>query len=455
MNIKTKTLQTLFPNITGKALSQEIETMMYDSRHHLPNSLFVPIIGEKHDAHNYIEQAIQNGAVATFWAEKHSIPEHLLDQCLFFIVQDTVAALQKLANYYRNAINPIVIAVTGSNGKTTTKDLISAVLKTKYRVHQTEGNLNNHIGMPMTILQMPHDTEILVLEMGMSNFGEIALLSNIAEPDYAVITNIGESHIEFLGSREGIAQAKLEITTGLKKTDGVLFADGDEPLLKAVDETIRVIRCSFHDSQSEYRIADVNVATGKTLFRVNNEFYQIPLLGAHHAKNATFAIMLGEQLGLTTKMIQEGLTNIKQTGMRFEILTGKNGVTIVNDAYNASPTSMKAALEVVKQMSQYTKKIAVLGDILELGSRASVFHQEVAASIDDSFHVVFTYGKAASIISEYVQQHYPQIKSEHFTTYDAVAQALQPYLDEDTIILFKGSRGMALENIIAKLRAKE
>lgn len=451
MIISIEILKRLFPNYEGNSEVKEIDMLMYDSRNHTSNSLFVPIIGETHDAHQFIEQAIKNGAAASLWASSHPVPKHLLDQCQFFVVEDTIAALQQLARYYREHVNPIVIAVTGSNGKTTTKDLMSSVLSTSFRVHKTEGNFNNHIGMPMTILNMPEDTEILVLEMGMSNFGEIELLSDIAKPNYAVITNIGESHIEYLGTREGIARAKLEIIHGIDKENGILFIDGDEPLLQEIDENINVVRCSFHNKQDDYVIDQVTISGNETSFHVNHMPYKISLLGAHHAKNATFAIMIGERLGLKHHTIQQGFAQMEHTQMRFEILTGKNGVTLINDAYNASPTSMKAAINVLKQMEQYKRKVVVLGDILELGNRSLTLHQEVAEAIDQPINVVFTYGKASSTITDFLKENRRQIKSEHFTAYDDVVTALEQYLTADTAILFKASRGMALEKIIEKV----
>ena len=234
-------IKTVFPEIKGKLSNenQHVE-IMTDSRERVDNGLFIPIIGERFDAHQFIEQAIENGAVAALWDRKKEIPSTIPESFVFFFVDDTAQALQQLAKKYRQDVNPIVIGITGSNGKTTTKDLVSSVLATKYRTHRTVGNFNNEIGMPLTILQMKDDTEVLVVEMGMSDFGEIDRLTNIAQPDYAIITNIGESHIEHLGSREGIAKAKLEITNGLKR-DGKLLIDGDEKLLDICKEKKNVI----------------------------------------------------------------------------------------------------------------------------------------------------------------------------------------------------------------------
>lgn len=448
--ISLKELQSLFPNSAGNTMRSSIEKMMYDSRNELKNSLFVPFIGEKHDAHKYIGGAIKNGAIAALWNEKHSVPVEFEQQCMFFIVEDTEKALQKLASYYRDLINPIVIGITGSNGKTTTKDLVSSVLETKFNTHKTAGNFNNHIGMPMTILHMPANTEVLVLEMGMNNFNEIDLLSRLAKPDYAIITNIGESHIEFLGSREGISRAKLEIIHGLKE-DGQLIIDGDEILLEPMKGKSNVISCGFKQSGVEYFIEQIKISGKTTEFQVNGHGYHIPLLGAHHAKNATFALIIAENLGICQEDIQRGFDQLKYSQMRFEWVTGKNGVTLINDAYNASPTSMIAAINVMKQMGDFSRKIVVLGDILELGENAAQFHRDVATTIDESINIVFTIGENARIISEYVQDQFQGIKSKHFINKEDIARELQHYLQADTVILFKASRGMALEEIIAPL----
>src|SRR5699024_9929022 len=279
---------------------------------------------------------------------------------VFFFVKDTTNGLQQLAKEYRDKVNPIVVGITGSNGKTTTKDLVKAVVQTTKKTHATEGNFNNHIGLPLTILQMKKDTEVLVLEMGMNHFGEIDVLTKIAQPNYAIITNIGESHIEHLGSRSGISRAKLEIKNGLQ-SDGYLLVDGDEALLHHLREEKYVITCGFNQI-NDVRINKVYLHAQTTTFEVNGQKYTIPLLGKHHAKNAAFAVEVASFLQIDHKKVQQGFDSFTHSNMRFEWLEGKNNVSIINDAYNASPTSMKAAIEVVKQIEGYSHKGLVLGD---------------------------------------------------------------------------------------------
>lgn len=450
MLFTTKWISSIFTNFRGNGASDiplfEVTT---DSRKKAEQSLFIPLIGEKFDGHNFAEQALENGAAAFLWEQTKPLPPNLPEDFPVFFVEDTLAALQQLAKHYREQVNPIVIGITGSNGKTTTKDLTASVVSSRYRTHYTEGNFNNHIGMPLTILSMPKNTEVLIVEMGMSDFGEIELLSSIARPDFAIITNIGESHIEYLGSRKGIAKAKMEITKGMSN-DGIIVIDGDEPLLEDVKQTHRTETCGF-TSSSDHIIHQVEITEHGTDFQLFNEKYHIPLYGKHHAKNAAFAITIGKHLHISQEMIKAGLTSLKQTGMRFEMMKGKAGATIINDAYNASPTSMKAAIEVVKQMSGYENKILVLGDVLELGDHSEVLHRSVAASIDSPITAVFTFGSDAKFITDEVQKSKKHIQAVHFTEKQSLLHALQKFENGASLILFKASRGLKFETLIDNL----
>lgn len=445
-------LSNIFTNYKGRAAkdSLAIGEVVTDSRKETNNALFIPIAGEKFDGHDFLKQAFDNGAVATLWEEGRKVPEFLPADFPVYYVGDTLHALQKLASAYREMVKPIVIGITGSNGKTTTKDLMSVVLKSSFRTHYTEGNLNNHIGLPLTILSMPGNTEVLVVEMGMNHFGEIEVLSNIAKPDYAIITNIGESHIEYLGTREGIATAKLEIVKGMKE-DGILVIDGDEPLLNQMHNQSNVITCGF-DAHNDVIIEKVNLGQTQTKFSLSNgEQFTIPLLGRHHALNASLAFTIAERFGVSVVSLNERLASLEHTSMRFELLKGKNDVSVINDAYNASPTSMKAAIEVVKQMKGFNHKVLVLGDILELGGQSESFHQSIADSVENPITAVFTFGERAEVISETVKERNLNIPSVHFSSKDSLLEALEEYAAEDTLILFKASRMMQFEWFVEKL----
>ncbi|WP_099157992.1 UDP-N-acetylmuramoyl-tripeptide--D-alanyl-D-alanine ligase [Virgibacillus ndiopensis] len=451
MLFTTKWITAILREYIGAATDTiPIDEVTTDSRKQTKKGLFVPLVGENFDGHDYVKQAFDNGAVATVWDKSKPLPEFLPTDFPVFFVDNTLTALQELAAGYRNEINPVVIGITGSNGKTTTKDLVASVVKSQYRTHYTDGNFNNHIGLPLTILAMDRQTEVLVLEMGMNHFGEIEQLSTIARPDFAIITNIGESHIEYLGSREGIAKAKLEIVTGLKQ-GGTLIIDGDEKLLEQVHNRDHVITCGFAN-HNDVVLEKVSIQHNQTVFNLSDGIeYTITLLGKHHAKNASYAITLGKRLGISPDNIKQALLSIELTAMRFEMLKGKHNVSVINDAYNASPTSMKAAIEVVKQMTGFNDKVLVLGDIFELGEHATVLHQSVGEVIHAPITALFTFGKDSAEISKLVQKDNELIDCRHFASREELLNELQPYLNEDTLLLFKASRGMQFELFVKEI----
>src|SRR5690625_1144699 len=428
---------------------KQIAEVSTDSRKKMNQALFVPIIGEIFDGHNYLLQAVEQGAIAALWDKEKELPDGLPADLPIFFVEDTITALQRIAEKYRVEIDPLVIGITGSDGKTTTKDMVRAVIETTYRTHYTKGNLNNHIGLPLTILSMDRETEVLVLEMGMSQFGEIKTLSALSRPDYAIITNIGESHIEFLGSREGIAKAKLEILHGLR-ANGQIIIDGDEKLLEQLHGRGNVITSGYSRTNNKV-IEIINMEYNRTDFKVGDSAYTIPLLGKHHVHNASYAIALGKLLNIKQENIQYALQHLSRTSMRFEMIKGANGSSIINDAYNASPTSMKAAIDVFKEMDGFHHKILVLGDILELGEHAEEMHRSIAENITVPITAVFTYGDEAGVISESVTDKNGNIYTRHFTSKEALVKELKQYLEEDSLLLFKASRGLQFEKLIEEL----
>ncbi|MFN7250941.1 MAG: UDP-N-acetylmuramoyl-tripeptide--D-alanyl-D-alanine ligase [Anaerobacillus sp.] len=427
-----------------------IEQVFIDSRIEVENGLFVPIVGERFDGHSFLETAIKQGAIASLWEEGKELPEGLDENFPIFYVNSTLKALEQLAKKYLRQVGPKVIGVTGSNGKTSTKDIIDAVLSTTFKTHKTAGNYNNHIGLPLTILAMPNDCEVAILEMGMNNFGEISFLSKIAEPDIAIITNIGESHIEQLGSRAGISKAKLEIIDGLRE-DGILIIDGDEPLLK-LNGNIKTVNCGY-DDHNNFKIFDVNQTADVTSFIINQQFqFTLRLLGKHNIKNSTYAIAAGKYLGLNEHTIQIGLDNCVLTGMRMEKVQGQNGATIINDAYNSSPTSMKAAIETIKQLDGFNKRILVLGDMYELGKDEHALHRSVATVISKPITHLFTIGARGKWIAEALLEHNnDKIEISSYSTKEELTEKLLPLLDNGSIVLIKASRGMKLETIAKNL----
>lgn len=449
MKWRREALLDLLPSHQGDVTSFVAITEVFtDSRKPVHSGLFVPIIGDRFDAHEFLGQAIDHGAVATLWQIDHPLPDDVAKDFPFFFVEDTVTALQQMAQHALRTIAPHVVAVTGSNGKTTTKDMMAQMLKTRFYTHKTAGNLNNHIGLPLTILAMPETCEALILEMGMNHFGEISALSKLATPDIAVITNIGESHIEFLGSREGIAQAKMEICDGLK-AGGEIIYDGDEPLLSTLRRQPSV-SCGFGDS-NEVRITSVTETADGVRFTINDgdSAYEMPLLGQHNVKNAAFAIVVAQKLGVPNKDILVTLQSMVETTMRFEKVPGLNGSLLINDAYNASPTSMAAAIETVKQLQGFRRKILVLGDIHELGDKEKAYHEQVAQDIQPPITDVITIGERARWISDATEG---DIRIVHFEEKATVVPMLAEQLTTETVVLFKASRAAGFETLVGQLQ---
>ncbi len=426
------------------------EGVATDTRKDCTNKLFIPIVGEVFDGHRFIDRAIANGATGTLWEKNKPFPKDLQDKVKVYFVDDTTIGLQELAKQVLRQHKPYVIGVTGSNGKTTVKDMLEAVLSPKYQTYKTQGNLNNHWGLPMTVLAMPEETDVLILEMGMSGMGEISLLTKIATPDVAVITNIGESHLLQLGSRENIAKAKMEIAEGLK-TDGLLVIDGDEPLLERTHENS--IACGYQ-STNDLQIDEVEKRQNGYAFTLKNETepFEIHLLGKHNIKNALYSIASARKLGVSDNVIRKALSTLTLTGMRLEQFRVPSGALIINDAYNASPTSMKAAIETLVELEGFEKKIAILGDMYELGGEEEALHRSIASAIREPITEVITVGEKAKWIYKGLTEHEGQRVSAVFfeNKQDATAY-LAGKLDDKTAVLLKASRGLGLESIIETL----
>lgn len=432
-----------------------LEGVSINSRQLVEGGLFIPIVGEKFDGHEFVTSALSEGAVASLWQHDHGTPP----SGNIIIVQDTLQALQQLAEAYVQQTGVKVVGITGSNGKTTTKDIVYALLAEAYQVHKTEGNFNNHIGLPLTILAMPAQTEILILEMGMSGRGEIELLSNIAHPETTIITNIGESHLQQLGSREEIARAKLEIVSGLR-SEGLLVYLGDEPLLKQIlaepefeQKEMRKITFGLDHTNNVYPTG-VMFQGKHTVFTTNSEadeVWTLPLLGMHNVTNALAAITVAQNYEVTAEQIRQGLSKLQLTGMRIEIIQGRNGITLLNDAYNASPTSMKAAIDVLGNLKGYYRKIAVLGDMLELGEEEAIYHQEVGKYIDGQADLLFTYGELGQHIASGAAKVLDASQIHSYLSKQELINDLLQIAQEKDAILFKASRGMKLEEVVQAL----
>lgn len=429
----------------------KIKGVATDTRTIEKGRLFVPISGENFNGHSFAETAFEKGGAAVLWNAAEPNPPK---QGAVILVEDTLEALQQLASAYRKSVNPKVVGVTGSNGKTTTKDMIYSILATEFRVHKTMGNYNNHIGLPLTILDMPEETEIAILEMGMSAIGEIDFLSRLAKPDVAVITNVGDSHLLDLGSRENIADAKFEIVNGLSK-DGVLIYTGDEPLLAEKVKNVAFALKSFgENADNSYQTSEIELGKEGTYFKVRDidQPFYIPVLGKHNVKNALAAIAVASIFHVGLPRIAEGLTNLKMTGMRLEMLRTSDGVSVINDAYNASPTSMRAAIELLQEMQGFRNKHLVLGDILELGKDEKMYHEQIGKEIDSNLiQFVYTYGDLGSYIAIGAKGNFQEDRVNHFDDKKALARELRKRTAPEDIVLVKASRGMKLEDVVSYL----
>ena len=442
-----------------------IKNIVTDSRKILPDSLFFAIKGDNLDGHDFISKAIENGALGVVVeAEKNNVKQFNLQHknSVIIAVKDTVQALLETAKYYKGTFKKLrkTVAVTGSVGKTTTKEFIYSVLVQKFMTEKSEGNFNTEIGLPFTLFSLGENTEALVLEMGMSGFGEIKMLSETANPDTAVITNIGTSHIEKLGSREGIKKAKLEILEGMDYDSNIIL-NADEPLLyseknktgkkeyffginnKYADFTAENIEFDYERNTSDFAVNIKGIESFK---------FKIPVAGIHNVYDALPAIVTGKIYGLSNDEIQAGFNNFQNAKMRQNIYDF-NGITIIDDCYNASLESVLAAFEVLSGIASKTngRKVAVLSDILEAGDYSEEIHRKIGEAIVERNISAYLFGEKSK------------------ATFDAILRSSGGYYDafytpdktgiiktgmiscdvkKGDVILFKASRGMAMETVI-------
>ena len=404
-----------------------------DSRKITPGCLFVALKGERFDGHAFLEQALEQGAAAVMG----EIP---FDKTPYLQVKDTSQALLDLASGYRQQFPIPVVAITGSVGKTTTKEMVSNVLEQQYCCLKTEGNYNNEIGVPLTLFRLEDCHEIAVIEMGMNHFGELSRLTRAAHPDAVLINNIGMSHIENLGSREGILKAKLEILEGLKP-GGTAFFWGDDDYLNTVSSYENIVRYGTGEHcQVRAEWIEVQEQFFSFICKELPRRVTIPLPGRHNISNAMAAVAVGRLFDVPGELIVTGIETAQSVGMRMRT-EQKDGITVILDCYNANPDSMRAGISVLKE-SAGKRKIALLGDMLELGEYSKQAHLEIgqyASGLDG----VFTVGKAAEQI--YVGADVPE--KEHFQTNEELCLFLEHYLQEGDTVLIKASRGMKMEEI--------
>lgn len=418
----------------------KINRIVTDSRKIEKGDCFVALIGEKFDGHDFLEDVYVNGASLAIVSKLNTnikIPQ--------ILVSDTLKAYKDIALSYRKRFDIPVVAVTGSSGKTSTKEMIAAVLAKKFNVHKTQKNFNNEIGLPYTVLQLDKSHEVAVLEMGMNHFGEIESLAYVARPQIAVITNIGTAHIENLGSRENILKAKMEIITYFTNSD-VLIVNGDNDLLSKVkSDRYKVIKFAI-ENEADYRAYDVidlyeEGIEFKCKIRNEEKTFKTNTPGIHNVYNALAAIAVADVLGLNYQEMLDGILNFNPGSMRMNIVD-KNGVKFIVDCYNANPDSMKVALDVLNKFDG--RKIAILGDMFELGDFSEKFHREVGKYLIEKSDVLIAVGEYAKYYFEEAKE---KIETYYFNNKLEALDHLKNYIKNGDVLLFKASRGMKLEEI--------
>ena len=452
--METITLGQLLQAVNGKLLGSfddlnaPVARVDTDSRNIHPGSLFIPLVGERFDGHAYISTALESGAVGCLTQRER---ESYLPDKFYVKVGSTQRALRDLAAWYKSQFQIPFIAVTGSVGKTTAKDMLAAVLGVKYKVLKTEGNFNNNIGLPLTLLRLDSSHEMCVVEMGMDKFGEIDYLGGIVKPDVGVITNIGDAHIERLGSRENIFKAKCELLPHIRE-DGLLVLNGDDELLSTLrgNTPVKAVFCGQGEGL-EYR-AQITGGDGMSHIHCRlttpamDREVNVPALGEHMVYPTLIATAVAERYGLTPDEIEQGIRQFVPTRMRMNILRRGESITILDDTYNANPQSMRAAISVLSD-GQGSFKVAILGDMLELGPFSPALHTGVGEYLGQAgIHCLVAIGEQSEAMAQGARDAgVPQVY--HCADKGEAMELLPKLLHPDTTILVKASRGMKLEEI--------
>lgn len=439
--------------ITSGSPEVTITSVSIDSRKISSGCLYIPIVGEKNDGHSFIASAVEAGAVAYLYDPTHFNPAEadIPDNVVAVSVQETWRALADLAAQYRKDLGVKVIAVTGSVGKTTTKEFIYSVLSTKYKTSKTQGNLNNKYGVPLTLLAIPEGTEFAIVEMGMNHTREIAELSTIAAPDYAVITNIGVAHIENFGSRRGIFRAKMEVTEGMN-ISGVLVVNGDDDMLRTLPGKIPQRVATFgRDRSCDRTASQIETVRDGVTFVAMHQRFNIRMPGKHNVYDAMAAVCLGEILGMTPEEMSRGVEQCTGEANRMQ-LTEAEGIVYINDAYNANPVSMKAAIDTLCTMPTNGRRIAVLGDMYELGDSAEEMHREIGKYCATSgVDILVVAGEYAAAMTDEASN--SGMDGNCYSAADAIGAAsiVSKLIRFGDTLLFKGSRAMRMEDCMHRV----
>lgn len=416
LKMKIQELHQTFLNTNG---------VCTDTRNIENNSIFFALKGDNFNGNKFAKQAIESGCLYAVIDE-----EEFQEDDRFILVDNVLECLQQLATHHRQELKCPVIGITGTNGKTTTKELIFTVLKSQFKTVATKGNLNNHIGVPLTLLSTPLDTEMLIIEMGANHPGEIAFLSEIAQPEFGIITNIGKAHLEGFGGYEGVIKTKSELYQYIDKTKGKLFVNSEDKLLLSLSDNSERILYGGDNSLInanplvEFSFKDSTISTN--------------LIGAYNYSNLTAACCIGDFFGITIENCKSAIENYTPSNNRSQVKKTNKGNTLILDAYNANPSSMQVAIQSFNRMDA-ANKIAVLGDMLELGNDSLKEHQQIVKQLlEGSFQEVFLVGRE-----------FAQTKSDflHFENTNQLSDWIQNSPIENSTILLKGSRGIRLESL--------
>lgn len=439
-----------------------VNNISIDSRTLQPGDLFIALPGLNFDGHDFVWKAFKKGAKGAVIRKDRK--NYILNSCrwkdkVLVEVEDTLLALREWSKHYKKAFSTLNICITGSNGKSTTKELIAHLLGQKFSLLKTMGSYNNEIGIPLTLLQLDHSHQILVIEMGMRGLGEITMLTDMVSPDLAIITNIGEAHIGLLGSRENIFKAKSELLYSLN-SKGVAFLNGDDPYYTRMKEIVKgkeVISFGL-DDQSDFMAENIQLMgeAGISFYlKVKGKKFKkmfLPLLGKHNLYNALAAIAVAYYLNLDLELIEKGLASFPSLAMHLQLIQLPNQVKILNDTYNANPLSTKKALETLVEIGKNNRKIVVLGDMLELGKKNCFYHQQIGKKIAKfPIDILCTIGEGGKIIAQTAKRE--GLSPKRIFSYQknrkrCLAKRLIYLFQPGDLVLLKGSRDMHLEDIL-------